>query len=58
MKPAIVYLVTQVGITELRNANRLITEYFKGHSGKLQIVLNRFTAAHSQYRRRVMSPRR
>lgn len=41
---AIVYLVTQVGITELRNANRLITEYFKGHSGKLQIVLNRYTA--------------
>jgi pilus assembly protein CpaE len=38
-----VYLVTQVGIAELRNANRLITEYFKGHSRKLQVVLNRFT---------------
>ncbi len=39
---AMVYLVTQVGISELRNANRLITEYFKGPGGKLQIVLNRF----------------
>jgi pilus assembly protein CpaE len=37
-----VYLVTQVGISELRNANRLITEFFTAHGGKLEIVLNRF----------------
>ena len=38
-----VYLVTQVGIPELRNANRLVSRYFKGaDSSKLEIVLNRF----------------
>jgi len=36
------YLVTQVGISELRNANRLITQSFVKHSHKLQIVLNRY----------------
>ena len=40
---AIVYLVTQVSIPELRNSNRLITEFFKAGSAKLEIVLNRFT---------------
>jgi pilus assembly protein CpaE len=38
-----VYLVTQVGISELRNSNRLISEFFASRSTKLQIVLNRFT---------------
>lgn len=38
-----VYLVTQVGISELRNSNRLISEFFSARSTKLQIVLNRFT---------------
>jgi pilus assembly protein CpaE len=38
-----VYLVTQVSISELRNANRLIGEFFTSRSTKLQIVLNRFT---------------
>ena len=38
-----VYLVTQVSISELRNSNRLITEFFSLASGKLELVLNRFT---------------
>jgi pilus assembly protein CpaE len=38
-----VYLVTQVGISELRNSNRLISEFFGSRATKLQIVLNRFT---------------
>jgi pilus assembly protein CpaE len=38
-----VYLVTQVGISELRNSNRLISEFFASRAPKLQIVLNRFT---------------
>jgi pilus assembly protein CpaE len=38
-----VYLVTQVNLPELRNANRLITRYFSGdQSNRLEIVLNRF----------------
>src|SRR5207302_129780 len=38
-----VYLVTQVNLPELRNANRLITSYFSGaEHKKLEIVLNRF----------------
>jgi pilus assembly protein CpaE len=38
-----VYLVTQVGITELRNANRLIGQYFAGEDGsRLEVVLNRY----------------
>jgi len=38
-----VYLVTQISISELRNSNRLITEFFASRATKLQIVLNRFT---------------
>jgi pilus assembly protein CpaE len=39
-----VYLVTQVSIPDLRNANRFITRYFSGtNSEKLEIVLNRET---------------
>jgi pilus assembly protein CpaE len=38
-----VYLITQVGISELRNSNRLISEFFATRATKLQIVLNRFT---------------
>ncbi|MDR3736118.1 MAG: AAA family ATPase [Acidobacteriaceae bacterium] len=37
-----VYLVLQVGISELRNANRLISEFFKPGNVKLEIVLNRY----------------
>ena len=40
---AIVYLVTQVGISELRNCNRLISEFFQSRD-KLEIVLNRFAS--------------
>jgi pilus assembly protein CpaE len=40
-----VYLVTQVSVVDLRNANRFVSRYFHGaESGKLQIVLNRFQA--------------
>lgn len=38
-----VYLVTQVSVVDLRNANRLIKRYFSDTDpGSLQIVLNRF----------------
>jgi len=37
-----VYLVTQVGISELRNANRMITQFFSRRADSLQIVLNRY----------------
>jgi len=38
-----VYLVTQVGISELRNSNRLISRYFPMRMRSLQVVLNRYT---------------
>lgn len=38
-----VYLVTQVSISELRNSNRIIQEFFAASATKLQVVLNRFT---------------
>jgi pilus assembly protein CpaE len=38
-----VYLVVQVNVSELRNANRLIAELFRASGNKLEIVLNRFT---------------
>ncbi len=37
-----VYLVTQAGISELRNSNRLITRFFSTGSPKLEVVINRF----------------
>jgi pilus assembly protein CpaE len=37
-----VYLVTQAGIPELRNSNRLISQYFPAGDKKLEIVLNRY----------------
>jgi len=37
------YLVTQVDIAELRNSNRLISQFFSTKGRKLQIVLNRYT---------------
>jgi pilus assembly protein CpaE len=40
-----VYLVAQVALPELRNANRFITRYFTGaNESKLEIVLNRYAA--------------
>ena len=37
-----VYLVTQAGIPELRNSNRLINQFFAGPTPKLEIVINRY----------------
>jgi pilus assembly protein CpaE len=39
-----IYLVTQIGVAELRNANRLITGCLQPYSPKLEIVLNRYKA--------------
>jgi pilus assembly protein CpaE len=39
----IAYLVAQVGISELRNSNRIIAEFFTLPTPKLEIVLNRYT---------------
>jgi pilus assembly protein CpaE len=40
-----VYLVSQVSVADLRNANRFVTRYFTGASSeKLEIVLNRHIA--------------
>ena len=41
---AAVYLVSQVGIPELRNANRLVSEAFGANHARLEIVLNRYTS--------------
>ena len=38
-----IYLVSQVGVSELRNANRMITKFFASHGRKLQVILNRYT---------------
>jgi pilus assembly protein CpaE len=40
---AVIYLVSQVGISELRNSNRLVSELFVNDFPKLEIVLNRFS---------------
>jgi pilus assembly protein CpaE len=37
-----IYLVTQTGIPELRNSNRLISQYFTANNTDLEIVLNRY----------------
>jgi Flp pilus assembly CpaE family ATPase len=37
-----IYLVTQTGISELRNSNRLISQYFAEGNPNLEIVINRF----------------
>jgi pilus assembly protein CpaE len=42
-----IYLVTQAGISELRNSNRLISQFFSEGGPRLEIVLNRF-APHLQ----------
>ena len=41
-KSTTVYLVTQVGIPELRNANRVIAKLTQQEGPKLEIVLNRY----------------
>lgn len=42
---ALVYLVSQVGLSELRNSNRIISEYFKSDFPQLEIVLNRYDSS-------------
>lgn len=37
-----IYLVTQAGIPELRNANRLISQFFGIEGPKLDVVINRY----------------
>jgi pilus assembly protein CpaE len=37
-----IYLVTQAGIAELRNTNRLISQFFSEASPKLEVVINRY----------------
>jgi pilus assembly protein CpaE len=39
---ATIYLVTQVGISEMRTANRMIGKYFARRADNLQIVINRY----------------
>jgi pilus assembly protein CpaE len=41
---AVIYLITQISVPELRNSNRLISEFFKSGDAKLEIVLNRYSA--------------
>ena len=41
-KSATIYLITQVGIPELRNANRLIARFSEEGSPNLEIVINRY----------------
>jgi pilus assembly protein CpaE len=42
---ATVYLVTQVSVPELRNSNRLVSEFFARESSKVEIVLNRYATS-------------
>jgi pilus assembly protein CpaE len=37
-----VYLITQAGVSELRNSNRMISRFFVKRGDNLQIVLNRY----------------
>jgi pilus assembly protein CpaE len=39
---SIIYVVTQVGIAELRNSNRLISKFPKEAGPKIEVVINRF----------------
>jgi pilus assembly protein CpaE len=41
-KLAIIYLITQVGISELLNANRMVSKFFFTRDQTLQVVLNRY----------------
>jgi pilus assembly protein CpaE len=42
---AMVYLVSHVGISELRNSNRIISELFPANLPKVEIILNRYSAS-------------
>ena len=39
---ATIFLVTQVGISEMRTANRMIVKFFSRRDENLQIVINRY----------------
>jgi len=39
---SVVYLVTQVGISEMRNTNRLMLKHFTRREGNLQLIINRY----------------
>ena len=38
----VIFLVTQAGISELRNSNRVISRFFSGDCRNLEVVINRF----------------
>lgn len=40
-----IYLVSQISIPELRNSNRLASEFFISHTPNFDIVLNRYTSS-------------
>jgi pilus assembly protein CpaE len=42
---ATVYLVSHIGITELRNSNRIIAELFPANLPKVEIILNRYSSS-------------
>jgi pilus assembly protein CpaE len=42
---SIVYLITQVGISEMRNANRLVIKHFTRRKENLQLVVNRYKSS-------------
>jgi pilus assembly protein CpaE len=45
---AVLYLVTQIGITELRNSNRMISQFFASRGPNLQVIANRYNPHASQ----------
>jgi pilus assembly protein CpaE len=42
---SIIYLVTQVGISEMRNTNRLVLKYFTRRDDNLQLIINRYKSS-------------
>jgi len=42
-----IFLVTQAGISELRNSNRVISRFFSGDGPKLEVVINRYQTGSS-----------
>ncbi|UWZ82858.1 AAA family ATPase [Occallatibacter riparius] len=42
---AVVYLVSHVGISELRNSNRIISELFPATLPRVEIILNRYSSS-------------
>jgi pilus assembly protein CpaE len=48
-RDAVIYLITQIGITELLNANRMISKFFFTRDQTLQIVINRYKSSDSLF---------